>query len=203
MKIGYARVSTKRQAAYGNSLDGQEETLRSAGAEKIYREAFTGTKMHRPELDQLMQEITEGDTLIVTKLDRIARTAMEGFQLIKELIDRKITVHVLNIGIIDTSPTGKLLLQVMLAFAEFERDMIIERTQEGRAIAKEGGKLVDGRPPKFSREHIQHAVDLCQQYTIPEVVRMTGISKSTIMRAKRKIKADKAIKEIQRERTDY
>ena len=133
MKYGYARVSTLGQARDGNSLEAQEQALREAGAEKIFTESFSGSKDSRPQLDKLMRIIYEGDTLIVTKLDRIARSLVQGVQLLEELRWRGVTVNVLNLGIIDNSPTGKLIRNIMLCFAEFERDIIVQRTQEGKA----------------------------------------------------------------------
>ncbi len=129
MIYGYARVSTRGQAKDGNSLEAQENALRSVGASEIYADAFTGTKTHRPELDKLMAVMQAGDTLVVTKLDRIARSATQGIELVQKLLDRGITVHVLNMGLLDNTPTGKLIRNIMLAFAEFERDMIVERTK--------------------------------------------------------------------------
>lgn len=128
----YARVSTKGQAKDGNSLEAQEQALMNAGASTVYSDAFTGTKSHRPQLDLLLGELKEGDTIAVTKLDRIARSASQGMELIQSLLDRGINVHVLNMGLMDNSPTGRLIRNVMLAFAEFERDMIVERTSEGK-----------------------------------------------------------------------
>ena len=136
MIYGYARVSTKGQAKDGNSLEAQEIALRSAGAIEIYADAFTGTKANRPELDKLLAVMQSGDTMVVTKLDRIARSATQGIALIQSLLDRGIVVHVLNMGLMDNTPTGKLIRNIVLTFAEFERDMIVERTQEGKAIAK-------------------------------------------------------------------
>ena len=146
MIYGYARVSTKGQARDGNSLDRQATLLKEAGATKIYYDSFTGRKMDRPEFDKLKSVLKNGDKLIVTKLDRFARSAAQGSQLIESLIEQGITVHVLNIGVMDNTPTGKLIRNIMLSFAEFERDMIVERTQEGKAIAREKGIRVDGRP---------------------------------------------------------
>ena len=83
--------------------------------------------------------------MVVTKLDRIARSAMQGIELVQKLLDRGITVHVLNMGLLDNTPTGKLIRNIMLAFAEFERDMIVERTQEGKAIAKLNPEFREGR----------------------------------------------------------
>lgn len=98
MIYGYGRVSTRGQAKDGNSLEAQENALRSAGVTKIYADAFTGTRTKRPELDKLMSVLQSGDTLIVTKLDRIARSATQGIELIEMLLDKGIVVHVLNIS---------------------------------------------------------------------------------------------------------
>lgn len=186
MLYGYARVSTRGQAKDGNSLEAQENALRSAGATKIYADAFTGTKTHRPELDKLMAVMQSGDTMVVTKLDRIARSATQGIELIQKLLDRGIVVHVLNMGLMDNTPTGKLIRNIMLAFSEFERDMIVERTQEGKAIAKQNPDFKEGRPKKFSKAQVNHAVELLNEYSYKQVEQMTGISKSTLIRAKKK-----------------
>ena len=136
MIYGYARVSTRGQAKDGNSLEAQENALRLVGATEIYADAFTGTKTHRPELDKLMAVMKSGDTMVVTKLDRIARSATQGIELIQKLLDRGIVVHVLNMGLMDNTPTGKLIRNVMLAFSEFERDMIVQICQDGIVITK-------------------------------------------------------------------
>ena len=148
MIYGYARVSTKGQARDGNSLEAQTHALIEAGATKIYSDSFTGTRIDRPEFDKLKSKLSPGDTLIATKLDRFARSASQGSQMIEALISQGITVHILNLGVMDNTPTGKLIRNIMLSFAEFERDMIVERTQEGKAIAREKGIRVDGRPKK-------------------------------------------------------
>lgn len=183
MIYGYARVSTKGQAKDGNSMEAQEMALRSAGTTVIYADAFTGTKTHRPELDKLMALLKTGDTLVVTKLDRIARSATQGIELVQSLLDKGITVHVLNMGLLDNTPTGKLIRNIMLAFAEFERDMIVERTQEGKTIAKMNPEFKEGRPKKFSIIQMNHALSLLNKYSYKQVEQMTGISKSTLIRA--------------------
>lgn len=185
MIYGYARVSTKGQAKDGNSLEGQRTALKEAGAEKIFSDVFTGTKAHRPELDKLLSQIQEGDKLIVTKLDRIARSATQGIELVNSLLDKGVTVHILNMGVMDTTPQGKLIRTIMLAFAEFERDMIVERTQEGKAIAKQNPNFTEGRPKKFGREQIEHALSLLEENSYKQVEAKTGISKSTLIRAKK------------------
>lgn len=185
MIYGYSRVSTKGQAKDGNSLESQEKALREAGANKIYTDAFTGTKTDRPEFDKLLAEIKAGDTLVVTKLDRFARSMAQGSELVSELIDRGIRVYILNIGILDNTPASKLIRNVFFAFAEFERDMIVERTQEGKAIAKQNPEFREGRPKKYSKKQVEHALGLLREHSYRQVEDLTGISKSTLIRAKK------------------
>ena len=189
MVYGYCRVSTQMQARDGNSLEAQKKLLIENGAEKIYSDAFTGTKAHRPELDKLLAVLQAGDKLVITKLDRIARSASQGIELVQTLLDKGITVHVLNMGLLDNTPTGKLIRNIMLAFAEFERDMIIERTQEGKAIAKRQPDFREGRPKLYNKKQIQHALELLQDHSYRQVTELTGISKSTLIRAKNKATA--------------
>ncbi len=137
MTYGYARVSTKGQEKYGNGLDVQEKELKANGAEIIFFESFTGTKKNRPELDKLIPILKEGDALVVSKLDRIARSALDGLTIMEELLEKGVTVHILNMGKFDNTPTGKLLRTVLFGLAEFERDLIVERTQSGKAIKRE------------------------------------------------------------------
>lgn len=182
MKYGYARVSTVHQ-----DLEAQITALRNEGCEKIFQEKFTGTTRERPEFQKLLNTLKSGDTLVVTKLDRFARTAVEGIRTIKELFERGVKVHVLNMGLIEDTPTGRLILNIMLAFAEFERDMIVERTAEGKAIARTKPGFREGRPKKFTKKQIEHAIMLKDKegYSYKQVDELTGISKSTLIRAKR------------------
>lgn len=135
---GYGRVSSKGQERNGNSLEDQKNKLIEAGCaeEDIVLETFTGTKMNRPKFTKLLDELEPGDTLVVCKLDRFARTASEGSELVKSLLARGVNVHILNMGLIENTPTGRLILNVFLSFAEFERDMIVERTSEGKAVKR-------------------------------------------------------------------
>lgn len=187
---GYARVSTAGQEKNGNSLENQEKQLKDAGAEVIYKDAFTGTRMDRPELKKLLEKLQEGDTLIITKLDRVARSLMQGSQLIGEIIEKGIKVNILNIGVMDNTPSSKLIRHIFFAFAEFERDMLFQRTQEGKAIAKTKEGYSEGRPKKYTKEQIEHALNLFDNgNSLKQVARMTKISESTIVRAKRARKA--------------
>lgn len=191
MNFGYARVSTKGQAKDGNSLEQQENILRENGASEIFKDSFTGTKLERPELDKLLARLSEGDTLIVTKLDRIARSMSQGSELITSLIERGVRVNILNIGIMDNTPSSRLIRNIFFAFAEFERDMIIERTQEGKAVAKTKAGFKEGRPKEFTQAQLDFAMELLESHSYREVVEMTRISKSTLVREKRRISAIK------------
>lgn len=180
MKYGYGRVSTLHQ-----DLESQLQALKKEGCDEIYTDKFTGTKTNRPEFSKLLAKLGEGDTLVVTKLDRFARTTEDGIKTIKALFERGIKVHVLNMGLVEDTPTGRLILSVMLAFAEFERDMIVERTQEGKMIAKQNPDFKEGRPKKFSRKKVEHALELLLTHSYKQVEEITGISKSTLIRAKK------------------
>lgn len=181
---GYARVSTKGQARDGNSLEAQTKELLSNGASEVISDAYTGTVTERPELDRLLERLKRGDTLMVTKLDRIARSLTQGIELINGLIEREIRVHVLNMGVMDNSPTGQLIRNVMLAFAEFERNMIMQRTREGKQIARAKEGYREGRPKKYGRQQMDHAMQLLQDHSYSQVSEMTGISTATLAREK-------------------
>lgn len=181
---GYARVSTKGQARDGNSLEAQTKELLSNGASEVISDAYTGSVMDRPELDRLLKRLKKGDTLMVTKLDRIARSLTQGIELINGLIERGIRVHVLNMGVMDNSPTGQLIRNVMLAFAEFERNMIMQRTREGKQIARTKEGYREGRPKKYGRQQMDHAMQLLQDHSYSQVSEMTGISTATLAREK-------------------
>ena len=189
MIYGYARVSTAGQAASGNSLADQQEQLTKAGCQEIIVEQYTGSTTHRPAFIQLLDKLQPDDTLVVTKLDRIARNAGEGINLINDLMDKGIKVHILNMGLLDSTPTGKLIANIMLAFAQFERDMIIERTQAGKAIAKHKADFVDGRP-RIPASQTDHALELLEEgLSYKQVARKTGISISTLARRVREKRA--------------
>ena len=181
MIYGYARVSTDGQARDGNSLDSQEIILRENGCTAIYREHFTGTKRARPELDKLLKVLVDGDTLVVTKLDRIARSTVHGLSLVEELIGRGVKVNILNMGIMDNTPASKLMRTMFFAFAEFERDMIVERTQEGKAIARKNPDYKEGRPKVSINEKFLEKLKELQdkgKITASEAAKKLGISRA-------------------------
>lgn len=182
MIFGYARVSMKGQARDGNSLSEQKNKLKEAGADTIYTDSFTGTKLERPTFEKLLDTIQSGDTLVVTKLDRIARSASQGSELLQSLIRRGVKVHVLNMGMMDNTPTGKLIMNVMFAFAEFERDMIVQRTQEGKEIARQKKGYREGRPKvDIDRQEFEKFREKQKDgdMTVMQCCMRLGISRST------------------------
>lgn len=174
---GYARVST-----VGQDLEAQIQQLEQNGASIIYQEKFTGTKTDRPQFNELLNVLKEGDTLMVTKLDRFARSAWQGSKLVNELVECGIKVNILNIGLLDNTPASKLIKNIFLAFAEFERDMIVERTQEGKAIAKQNPNYREGRKPTYTKAQLDHAMELKETHSFKQVEAKTKISMSTLKR---------------------
>lgn len=182
MRYGYARVSSTTRYAGGedgNSLEAQERKLLDAGCAEIVSEAYTGTKMERPKFTKLIDTLKAGDTLVVCKLDRFARTATDGVNLIKELLARGISVHVLNMGLVENSPTGRLTLTIMMAFAEYERDMIVERLADGKAEAKrKDPNYREGRKAKEVPEYSEYAAKVNDgEMTVKAACAELGISR--------------------------
>lgn len=181
---GYGRVSSRGQQRDGNSLEDQKKKLLDAGCaeEDIVLEAYTGTTMDRPGFTEILESLEPGDTLVVTKLDRFARTAADGVKVIKDLLARGIAVHVLNMGLVEDTPTGRLILNIMLAFAEFEKDNIVERLADGKAVEKannpdykEGRKSLE-IPAEFAEYRERTGSG---SMTVIEACAELGISRST------------------------
>lgn len=196
MKYGYIRVSSKNQKSDGNSLEAQMDAVRNAGAEKVFVETYTGVKLERPEFCKLLEVVTENDMIIVTKMDRFARTVAQATETITTLIDKGIVVYVLNLGVLDNSSMSVLVRNLLLSFAQFERDLIIERTQEGRAIARLKPDYREGRPKKYKKQQMDLALSLLDNHSYSQVSLMTGISISTLTRAKREKKDENSQNKI-------
>ena len=187
MKYGYARVSTESQ-----SLSTQLQLLKQVGIDEIFQEKYTRTTTKRPEFARLLAIVQPNDVIIVTKLDRFARNTGENLQVIQQLFENQVKINILNMGTIDDTPVGRLIFTVFSAFAQFERDMIVIRTQEGKSYARrhnpkyhEGRPKVyhEGRPKVYSDEKIWQAYQLHQKgMTYRELSLRTGISISTLRR---------------------
>lgn len=183
MNYGYARVSTT-----GQSLAEQTAKLMEQGikAENIYSEKITGTKVDRPQFNKLMNTMIQGDTLTITKLDRLARNTKEALGVIEELMSQDIAINVLNMGKIENTSIGKLIYTVLLSVAELERDMIVERTQAGKAYAKKTNpNYKEGRPKRRLTPQHLHAIELLKINSYTEVEKKTGFSRSTLQRIKK------------------
>lgn len=184
MIIGYARVST-----VGQELEAQEVALRDAGCERLYVEKVTGTSTApRTQLAALIASVREGDTVIVTKIDRLARSIIDLNKIVTELSDKGVTVQFLRDNIVftagkDASSINTLLFNILGSFAQFERDIIVERTSEGRERAKAAGKHMGrkGQPDK----KVQQAIELManrstNRMSVSDIVKVTGVPKPSI-----------------------
>lgn len=187
MIYGYARVSTAKQVN-GNSLEEQVKQLVGEGCEEIIQEQFTGATTNRPLFDELINKLQDGDKLVVTKLDRFARNVTEGIKVVKGLFAKGVKVHVLNVGLLENTSMGNFFITTLLAVAELERNMIAERTQAGKEIAKTKDGFKDGRPQKYTDFQLKSALELLVNNSYTQVEKATGISKSTLIREKRKMK---------------
>ncbi|MBN2015913.1 recombinase family protein [Candidatus Dojkabacteria bacterium] len=176
MLVGYARVSTHEQ-----NLSLQEDALNKAGCERIYVEQASGSRTSRPELDKALDTLREGDTIVVWRLDRLGRSLKHLIELITELEQRKIGFKSISEAIDTTTSGGKLVFHIFGALAEFERNLIRERTQAGLAAARARGRK-GGRPPALDDKKKAVAIKLYKEkeHTIQEICSMMGISKPTL-----------------------
>ena len=177
MTYGYARVSTSDQ-----NLDRQQDALYNYGIDKLYCEKLSGTKKSRPELDRLLKDLVEGDTVVIESLSRLGRSVKNLSELMEIFNEKNIRLVSLKETIDTTSSTGRLLFTILSSLAQFERDVLVERTNEGLAAARARGRT-GGRPPS-DQVALQKAVALykTKQYTLTEIKEITGISKSTLYR---------------------
>jgi DNA invertase Pin-like site-specific DNA recombinase len=178
MIVGYARVSTD-----GQSLEAQQAALKSAGAERIFAEKVSGAKADRKQLAKTIEALSEGDVLLVTRLDRLARSTRDLLNVLAAVADKAAGFRSLADPMIDTtSPHGKLILAVLGALAEFEHSMILARTSEGRKRAQERGVRF-GRKPKLTAHQITEALARkANGDALAEIGRSYNVSHSTISR---------------------
>lgn len=175
MKFGYARVSTDNQ-----SLNRQIDALNNYGVNEIVTEKITGTKKNRPELDRLLDKVRKGDIIVVESLSRLGRSTKDLLALIEYFNDNDIVFVSLKENIDISTPTGTLLLTVLSALSQFERDLIVQRTREGLEAARARGRK-GGRPP-IKQKEIEKALKLydTQTHTISEICSICGISQGTL-----------------------
>ena len=176
MQIGYARVSTEDQ-----SLALQHDALRSAGCERIFDDKVSGVKAARPGLDKALEQLRDGDTLVVWRLDRLGRSLKDLLARTEELKEMGVGLKSLHESIDTTSSSGQLIFNLFGALAEFERDLIRERTQAGLKAARARGRK-GGRKKVLDYKRRAHAVELyhARKHTIPEICNLMGISRATL-----------------------
>jgi len=179
MIIGYARVSTDDQ-----NLDAQIDALNDAGAKKIFSEKITGAKRMRPELDKLLEQLRDGDVIVVTKYDRFARSLPDLLDIVATIKERGAGFRSLAEDIDTTTPAGRLVFHVFASIAQFERERISERTKEGLQAARKRGRI-GGRPPALTdpqKAEVRRMRD-DEHRSIAEIARLFEVSERTIRRA--------------------
>jgi DNA invertase Pin-like site-specific DNA recombinase len=176
MRIGYARVSTQEQ-----NIDMQIDALKRAGCEKLFVDKVSGLAANRPGIDEALNYLREGDVLVVWRLDRLGRSLKNLIGLIGRLEEKNIGFQSLQEAIDTTTAGGKLVFHIFGALAEFERNLIQERTRAGLAAARARGKK-GGRPKALDEEQIKLLIRLYneRELSIKEICRMTNISKPTL-----------------------
>lgn len=191
MVYGCCWVSTKRQYSDRNSIEDQQAQIVARYPDaRIIVETYIGGE-ERPIFSELLEKVQAGDIIVCTKLDRFCRNVRVGLSYIDKLLDKGVSIHILNIVLIEDTSIGRLIYTVLLAFAEFEKNQIVERCQTGKEIAKNREGFRDGIPQKYSKAQQTHAIELLESHSYKQVESMTGISKSTLQRAKRKKKYEK------------
>jgi DNA invertase Pin-like site-specific DNA recombinase len=178
MQVGYARVSTGEQ-----NLDLQKDALTKAGCERIFTDELSGVKANRPGLANALSFVRAGDTLVVWRLDRLGRSLKDLLEKVEELGRRQIEFKSLHESIDTTTSAGKLQFHIFSALAEFERDLIRERTQAGLRAARARGR-VGGRRPRMNQEKVKIAVSLMKDKTnkIKHICKTLGVSRTTLYR---------------------
>ena len=183
---GYARVSTLKQD-YSEQIE--ELVKKGVPAENINAEKYTGPTTVRPVFNKLVGEVQAGDKLVVTKLDRFARNLEDGLRVARKLRDKGVVFEVGNIGTISNDPNGQLIFNIFSSFAQFERELIVQRTREGREYAREHDpNYTEGRPKKGNKASREHAYELLKAgHSYKEVAKMTEFSRSTLQRIKKEM----------------
>jgi DNA invertase Pin-like site-specific DNA recombinase len=177
-RIGYGRVSTSDQ-----NPDSQRDALKRAGVDQIFLDTFTGTKANRPELNRMKDQLRSGDTIVITRLDRLGRSTKDLLNLVSELQDQQVNLEVLEQSINTSTPEGKLFFTLVASFAEFEREIMRARTIDGLASARARGR-VGGRKPVMSSAKIATAKQMyADSKAVKEIAEVLGVSRPTVYRA--------------------
>ncbi len=176
--VGYARTSTTDQKA---GLEAQQRDLTAAGCMKVFHEELSSVATKRPQLEAALDYLREGDTLIVTKPDRLARSTLDLLQMAKALEGKGVTLRILSLDLDTSTPTGKLMLTVLGGIATFERDLMLERQREGIAKAKAEGKY-KGRAPTARRKAADVMRLRTEGLTADAIAAQLGIGRASVFR---------------------
>lgn len=181
MKVGYARVSTRDQEG---SLEGQEVALRAAGCEKVFSDRLSGARVDRPGLAAAMEYLRDGaDTLVVARLDRLGRSLPDALRTVQALAERDVGLQALDVELDTSTASGRLMLNMLLMLAEWERDLLKERTREGVARARAAGRT-PGPKPKLRAEQVEAVrAAVAGGQPVTAVARSFGVSRPTIYKA--------------------
>jgi DNA invertase Pin-like site-specific DNA recombinase len=177
-RLGYGRVSTADQ-----NPDSQKDALQKAGVDQVFLDTFTGTKSSRPQLDKMKDQLRSGDTIVITRLDRLGRSTKDLLNLVSDLQELGVNLEVLEQNINTSSPEGKLFFTLVASFAEFEREIMRARTIDGLAAARARGR-VGGRKPAMTQSKVAMAKKMYEEGRyVKEIAEVLGVSRPTIYRA--------------------
>ncbi|MBU1820813.1 MAG: recombinase family protein [Bacteroidetes bacterium] len=180
--FGYARVSTSDQ-----NTDTQLEALQKYGCDRIFQEKISGLSVQRPALDEMLSLLREGDTIIVSRFNRLGRSRDHLINLIGDFANRGIIFKALDLGIDSSTAAGKLVIGIFAALAEYDREMILEKTRAGQQLAKTKGKHI-GRPSGVNQDNYTKVRKAMEKgLSVAEIVSLTGISISSVKRYRREI----------------
>ena len=184
MIYGYCRAAASKQIELGY-LEEQEDLIKERYYDSIIFKESSLDMNVKPEFEKITNPLNPEDILVVTQLDRFATSIGDAVDIIASIRDKQASIHILNIGLVDFSILGNILFKTLCAVNNFDKALLVERIQSGKNKAKKTSGFKEGRPKKFSEEQIQEALDMLNSYSYKKVEELTGISKSTLIRAKK------------------